>query len=275
MRKLLLLLAIPFVMSLNSCELLNENGGLTAEKIVQGLKEALTVGADSASGRLSIVNGYYKGDVVNVKIPLPEEAENVRQLINDYSAISSYFNLDAEFENVVKAVNRAAEKAAADAVPVFSSAITDLTIENGLDILNGIVPEGGGGTADFDSTAATKYLKMKTYVDLTALYAPHINAALDDDLGLGFSANEAWSTLTDAYNQTLNSSVVQTAITLSRYTSHPINLPDQIETDLGVFSTQKALDGLFYKVGQEERKIRRDPYQYVNDLLIEVFGSVL
>lgn len=275
MRKLLLVLALPLTLFLNSCEFLPADNGLTTERIIQGLKEALTVGADSASGSLSVKNGYYLGDVVNIKIPLPEEAENVRQLINNYPTISTYFNLDAEFENVVMAVNRAAEKAASDAIPVFSNAITGLTIENGLDILNGIVPEGGGGSTEFDSTAATKYLKMKTYEDLTNLYAPHINAALDEDLGLGFSANDAWLTLTNAYNESLSSSAVQLAITISQLSDNPIELPDAIHTDLGVFSTQKALNGLFYKVGLEEKKIRNDPYQYVNDLLIEVFGSVI
>ena len=275
MKKLLLLLALPFFFSLNSCELLTEEGGLTADKIVQGLKEALTIGADSASSSLSLTNGYYHGDVLHIKIPLPEEAENLRNLINQYSSITSYFNLDTEFENVVKAVNRAAEKAASDALPIFADAITDLTIENGLDILHGIVPETGGGGSDFDSTAATQYLKIKTYLDLTNLYAPHINAALDQDLGLGFSANDAWYTLTQAYNDALNSNVVQGIILASQFTSKPIVLPAAIETDLGVFSTQKALDGLFYMVGNEEKKIRKDPYQYLSDLLEEVFGSVL
>jgi hypothetical protein len=275
MKKLLLLLTFPLILSLSSCELLNEEGGLTPEKIVQGLKEALTIGADSASSSLSITNGYYLGDAVHIKIPLPEEAENVRLLINEYSSITSYFNLDAEFENVVKAINRAAEKAASDALPIFADAVTDMSIENGLDILNGKVPGSAGGTTDFDSTAATEYLKIKTYTDLTNLYAPHISEALDQDLGLGFSANDAWKTLTKAYNDALNSSVVQGVIFASQFTSKPIVLPNAIETDLGVFSTQKALDGLFYMVGKEEKKIRKDPFQYLSDLLCEVFGSVM
>jgi len=274
MKKLLLILGLPVLLGVSSCEL---ESGLSSDEIVEGLKKALTVGADSASTSLSKSNGYYLGDVVNIKIPLPEEAENVRNLINSYSSISSYFNLDAEFENVVKAVNRAAEKAAKDAVPIFANAITGLTIENGLDILNGIVPAGGGGTntADFDSTAATKFLQIKTYIPLTDLYAPYINSALDEDLGLGFSANDAWNLLTTNYNEALNSSTVQGIITVSQWTNNPINLPEAIETNLGVFSTQKALNGLFYMVSEEEKKIRRDPFQYVSEIIQRVFGSVM
>lgn len=259
----------------SSCETLSDTG-LTTSEIVEGLKKALTVGVDSASSSLSITNGYYLGDVVNIKIPLPDEAEQVRQLINSYSSISSYFNLDAQFENVVKAVNRAAEKAASQSMPVFSNAITSLTIENGLDILNGIVPSyGGNKTAEFDSTAATGYLKIQTYDSLTTMYSPYINDALDDDLGLGFSAVGAWNTLTSKYNTTLNSTAVQLAIAAAQFSGNPINLPAAIETDLGVFSTQKALNGLFYKVGIEEKKIRKNPFQYVSDIIQKVFGSVM
>jgi hypothetical protein len=114
-----------------------------------------------------------------------------------------------------------------------------------------------------------------TYNDLTSLYAPHITDALDEDLGLGFSANDAWNTLTSSYNEALNSTIVQSAILVSQWSNKPINLPAAIETDLGVFSTQKALNGLFHMVGEEEKKIRKDPYQYVSDILTEVFGSVM
>jgi hypothetical protein len=269
-----LIFLIPIFAIFTSCDLLNTNSSLTSDDIVAGLKKALEIGADSASGSLSKINGYYHGDIVNVKIPLPAEAEKVRQLITNNN-MAAYFNLDSKFEDVVMSVNRAAEKAAVDAVPVFGKAITDLSITQGLDILHGIVPADSGiKAADFDSTAATQYLKLKTYNNLTSIYSPYINNALDDDLGLGFSAVQAWNTLTTTYNTTLNSTAVQAVILASKFTSHPINLPGAIETDLGVFSTQKALNGLFYMVGNEEKKIRKDPFQWAIDIIQKVFGSV-
>jgi hypothetical protein len=265
---------IPVLMTLSSCDLLNTDGSLSLSEVVQGLKKALEIGTDSASVSLSKLNGYYNGDIVNIKIPLPAEAEQVRQLITN-NDLAAYFNLDAQFENVVKSVNRAAEKAATDAAPIFGQAIKDLTISEGWDILNGIVPgDSGIKAASFDSTAATQYLKLETYSDLTNLYAPYINSALDEDLGLGFSAVDAWNTLTTKYNSTLNSTAVQAVIFASQFTSHPIVLPAAIETDLGVFSTQKALNGLFYMVGNEEKKIRKDPFQWAIDIIQKVFGSV-
>jgi hypothetical protein len=269
------LLIIPLVLTLTSCELLNTDSSLTSNEVISGLKRALEIGADSASGSLKKFNGYYHGDIINVKIPLPTDAELIRQWITNNN-LAVYFNLDQKFEDVVIAVNRAAESAAAKAAPIFGDAIKDLTITQGWDILNGIAPKvNSTKSADFDSTAATKYLKMETYDNLTSLYAPYINAALDKDLGLNFSANQAWIALTKAYNTTLNSSAVQAIILASKFTNHPIIIPNAIETDLGVFSTQKALNGLFYMVGNEEKKIRRDPYAWAEDIIQKVFGSVL
>ena len=49
---------------------------------------------------------------------------------------------------------------------------------------------------------------------------------------------------------------------------------DEVETELGDFATGKALDGLFYKVGEEEKKIRNNPYEWALDIIQKVFGSV-
>lgn len=259
------------VLGFTSCENFGEDLGLSSEDIVKGLKTALEIGTDSASASLSVLNGYYNGPEQLVKIPLPDEAEQVRQLITN-NDLASLFDLDAQFENVVKAVNRAAESAASDAAPIFKDAITDLSITEGLNILEGKVPETAGQKAgEFDSTAATNYLRLETYDALTGVYSPYINVALGKDLGLGFSAVDAWNTLTTSYNATLNSNAVQLALLLL---GSSVNLPDEIETDLGVFSTQKALNGLFYKVGNEEKKIRKDPFAWAIDIIQRVFGSV-
>lgn len=257
----------------SSCELVENDLGLSTEDVVEGLKKALELGTDSASSSLTALNGYYEGHEEFVKIPLPEEAEQVRQLITN-NQLASLFNLDNQFENVVKAVNRAAETAARDAAPVFKDAITDLSISEGWDILNGTVPATAGLKAgEFDSTAATEYLKLETFDAITDVYSPYVNTALGKDLGLGFSAVDAWNTLTTSYNTTLNSNAVQAALTLLQFSGSAVNMPKQIETDLGVFSTQKALDGLFYKVGKEEKKIRKDPFAWAIDIIQKVFGS--
>lgn len=284
MKKFILSIITAFIL-LTGCEWLDQNlpEELSEEDIVTGLKTALEVGTDSSSTTLSLEDGYYGNALI--KIPLPEEAKKVQSQINailslDKSGLlSSYLNLDTHFENVVKSINRAAEESAKEASPIFKGAITDLTIYQGLEILQGQVPQdtSSSKSAAFDSTAATKYLMNKTFVQLTDLYAPKIDFALDKDLGLGFSANEAWNTLRTAYNKAVNninnSFLASNALALTGYTLETL----QTES-IGTFATEKALNGLFLKVGEEEIKIRRDPWLWIStavgDILTKVFGSV-
>lgn len=240
---------------------------LTETEVIEGLKKALQIGVDSSVAQLGIINGYYKGHPKFVKIPLPEEAERLRETI-DKANLNAVIDLDKQFEDVVKSVNRAAEEAAKKSTPIFVNAISDLTISQGWEILKGKVPAGSGTqSSTYDSTAATKYMKSKTYKDLTDLYAPYINQALGKDLGLGFSAVDAWETLTTNYNNLLSKRTVKFAVNASG-----VDLPANINTDLGRFSTEKALDGLFYKVGEEEKKIRQDPYQWTSNIIRRVFS---
>ena len=155
-------------------------------------------------------------------------------------------------DDVILRINRSAENAAKDVKPIFVDAITSMTIEDGLNILNGV----STSKVEFDSTAATSYLRAKTYNSLFNLYEPKIGTALDQKIVGDVSTNDAWYLLTGNYNAICNPG-------------------DEVETELGAFATSKALDGLFYKVGEEEKKIRKDPYKWALDILQKVFGSVM
>ena len=279
MKKIALPLSFIVLFFVSSCEYFNldsEDDGLSTDDIIEGLKTALEIGTDSSTAVLSAINGYYLDELV--KIPLPDEAIKVQNDINAVlslaPSLSSYLNLDTQFENVVKSINRAAENAAKEAAPIFGDAIRSMTISQGWDILNGIVPsDSATKSADFDSTAATEFFKIKTYGALTDLYAPKIDSVLDKDLGLGFSANQAWTTLRTTYNSAVNT------ITGNIITNSVLNLTgyslDPLETEsIGVFATEKALDGLFFKVGEEEKKIRKDPFQWAVDIIQKVFGYI-
>lgn len=255
----------------SSCELLEEEGGgLSIDEVVEGLKTALRVGSDTSATVLSAVNGYYGDELV--KIYLPPEAENIRTMITN-NDVADLLNLDQEFENVVLSINRAAEEAAKDAAPVFKTAINDMTISDGWEILNGTNPASALKEAqEFDSTAATSYFKTVTKEPLIGVYSPKINTALGQDLGLGFSATEAWNTLTTNYNDVMEETAVQLALALAG-----VDLPSEMNDDLGAYATEKAIDGVYYKVGQEEIKIRRNPLAWattvVGDILERVFGD--
>ena len=265
-------LILTISIGMTSCgDLLNNlQGGdeLTTEEVIDGLKTALKVGTDSAVSVVSLTDGYFRDEVI--KILLPEEASVITDHLDDqiFQTLGLTGTLEGMVDNVILSVNRAAEEAAKGAAPIFRDAITDLSISDAWAILHGNNPAGGStksGTEEFDSTAATAYLKSTTYGDLTELFAPHIDDALDQPLGLQFSANDAWDLLTGTYNDVAGSLAGQLAGLRT------------VNTDLGEFVVGKALDGLFYKVGKEEVKIRRDPLAWaetaVGNVLKKVFGS--
>lgn len=256
MKKISVLIVLSAILLTMGCEDLLKvvsTPSLTTDEVVSGLRKALEIGTDTAVSITSVVNGYYKDK--RIKINLPPEANTIVKYINKVPGGSKMV------EDLVKSINRSAESAAKEAAPIFKNAIRNMTIADGWAILNG-KSSSSSSSSVFDSAAATKYLKKQTYNDLVSLYAPKIDKALDRDLGLGFSANTAWTRLTNAYNQALP------VIKLADPNAKSVN------TDIGQFCTEKALDGLFLKVQQEEKKIRQDPYKWAVDIITKVFGSV-
>lgn len=263
-----------------SCELLNDveeiTDELTESEIIQGLKTALEIGTDSSATALSVINGYYGNELL--KILLPDEVANVRTnvtaIVDAVPGVRDLLDLDQQFENVILSINRAAEGAAKEASPIFKDAITSLTISDGLNILKGINPLDTLQKAGFDSTAATNYFRMVTVTALSQLYGGKIDIALDTDMGLGFSANGAWTTLRSNYNNAVSSITENTLLNAAvGYAGYELN---EIETEsIGVFCTEKALNGLFHLVGEEEKKIRKNPLEWaltaVGNILERVF----
>lgn len=230
---------------LNSCtkEQLNEvlqtaSQSLTNEEVIAGLREALNVGTDTSVSILNKVDGYFKDEAV--KILLPSEAEVI------YSRITQIPGGTELLNNTILAMNRAAEDAASEAKPIFVNAITGITIADGFAILNG---------AD---TAATQYLKSNTFTALYDAFEPKINNSLSKPMVLGLSAQTTYANLIDAYNLASLNGVLWPRITSNSLSEHVTN---------------KGLTGLFFKVGEQEKKIRKDPVAQVTDLLKKVFGK--
>jgi hypothetical protein len=215
---------------------------LTEGDIIGGLKEALTVGARNAAGKLASEDGYYSDP--SVKIPLPEEA---RIIIDNVGKIPGGQQL---IDNVVLSINRAAEDAAREVAPIFVNSVMQMTITDGYNILHG---------AD---NAATSYLRNTTQEELYALYRPKISASTGKEIVTGVSARESWTTLTDKWNSVANSVAGRIA------GFRPVN------TDLDDFLTRKALEGVFLKMEGEELRIRKEVEARVTPLLRKVFGSL-
>src|SRR4051812_20799336 len=133
------------------------NGSLTTQQIVEGLKEALTVGTQNGTNRLSAVDGFFKDAAV--KILMPPEAQKVVSTLQSVG-------LGSVVDKAVLSMNRAAEDAAKSATPIFVNTIKQMTITDALGILKG------------GNQAATNYFKSKTTSALTAAFKPVVGKAL-------------------------------------------------------------------------------------------------
>lgn len=199
--------------------------GLSLEKIVSGLKEALEVGTGNAVQLLSNPGGYFKDEAV--KILLPDKIRNMTDMLRQ-------IGFDKPVDEFVLSMNQAAETAADKAGPIFIDAIKQMSFEDAQKILNG------------SDTAATEYLKEKTSGRIAEAFRPVIKNSMDQ-----VGVTSAYQTLLDKFN------------TIPFMQADAFNLEPYV--------TQKAMDGIFLKVGAEEKKIRANPEARVTDLLQEVF----
>ncbi|MCK4663916.1 MAG: DUF4197 domain-containing protein [Bacteroidales bacterium] len=245
MKTIKFIIALLFIANIYSCDLLNdEDNALSESEIAEGLKSALIVGTDTSVTTVSKADGYFKDEVI--KIFLPPEADVIYD--NKDNVLFETIGLDDKLDDVILSINRAAENAANKAKPIFVSAITSMTIVDAMDILYG---------AD---TAATHYLRQNTYSELKTSFKPDMQDALNTDIVAGVSANDTWDELTSAYNDVANSWAGQIAGLTP------------VETELDDYVTGKALDGLFVKIAEEEKDIRKNPLARVNDILKKVFA---
>jgi hypothetical protein len=141
-----------------------------------------------------------------------------------------------QIDEFIVSMNRAAEKAVPFAKEIFWDAIGQMSFDDARKILNG------------NDTAATDYFKSKTSKKLQTAFRPPVETVMAD-VGV-----------TRQYNDLIG-----------KYQSVPF--AQSISFDINQYVTEKATDGIFFVVGQEEKKIRTNPAARANDLLKEVFGS--
>lgn len=145
--------------------------------------------------------------------------------------------LGSEVDRAMLAINRGAEKAAQEAKPIFISAIRQMTIQDAFQILKG------------DPNAATDYLRRTTESQLVALFQPRIQESLNE-----VGATKYYGDLANAYN----------------------NIPlttRKIDPDLNAYVTNRAIDGLFTLIAEEEKNIRENPMQRTSALMRKVFAA--
>lgn len=237
-RVLLAVLLSFLAVGISSCEdALNPT--LTESEVIQGLKSALTVSTDTAVFQTHRTDGFFKD--ASIKILMPPDA---KVLVENISYVPGG---QALLDKVILLMNRAAEDAAGEAGPIFKEAIVQMSIADAWGILNG------------PDSAATHYLRIKTYDQLYQAFHPMVDQSLGKELLPGISPLQAWTDLTSAYNAVANSLAGQ----LAGLTP--------VQSQLDVWVTHRALAGLFLKIAEEEKAIRHDPLARVNDILKRVF----
>ena len=138
-------------------------------------------------------------------------------------------------DNVITSLNRAAEDAAKEAKPIFVAAIKQMTITDATNILLG------------KPNSATEYFQKATTAQLTEKFRPVVNASLNK-----VGAAKYWGEATGQYNK--------------------LPLVKPVTTDLPAYVTQKAVEGMFIQVAQEELSIRNNLGGRTTSVLQKVFG---
>lgn len=201
---------------------------LTDQDAAAGLRSALTEGASKAVQQLGQTDGFLKNP--KVKIPLPPKLRKVEKMMRT-------FGMGDQADELITAMNRAAETAVPEARSMLTDAVKQMTVQDAKQILSG------------PQDAATQYFKRTTSARLTERFLPIVKEA---------------------------TSKVQLAQLYDTYAGKAADLgllkPE--DADLDRYVTQKTLDGLFLQIAEEEKAIRRDPASAVSSIVKRVFGAI-
>jgi hypothetical protein len=202
-----------------------DTSGLSNDKIIAGLKQALQVSTGKAVALTGKPDGFLKNEAI--RIVLPPRLETVGKGMRMLGMGESVDELEV-------GMNRAAEQATPQAKQIFLAAVRKMTFEDARHILTG------------NDTAATDYFKRQSSANLTTAFTPIVHATMQK-VGV-----------VQQYDRVLKSVPEGSAIAR--------------EFDLDKYVVGKTLDGLFYMLGEEEKKIRKNPAAQTTALLKEVFG---
>jgi hypothetical protein len=210
---------------------------LPEDQVVGGLKQALGKGVSNAVASLGRSDGFLTN--LEVKIPLPEKLQSVEKALR-------MAGQSQMADNFIASMNHAAEQAVPVAAGVFGDAIQQMSIADAKGILSG------------PDDAATQYFQKTTQTNLFAKFYPIVQKATDS---VGVTAE---------YKAMMGKFASVNTFSGFLGKSNPVNLNT---ADIDTYVTDKAMDGLFKMVAQEEKNIRANPVARTTDLLKTVFGS--
>jgi hypothetical protein len=217
---------VPGLLALGGWHLSAQAGLFSQADASLGLKTALERGATAAVGLLGQTDGFLGNP--KVRIPLPGILEDAAKLLK-------FTGQQKKVDDLVTAMNRAAEAAVPEAKTLLLAAVKSLSVQDAVKIVQG----GDHSVTDFFAARTREPLGVK--------FLPIVTRATQQ------------VALADKYN-----AVAGKASGLGLIRKQDANIQEYV--------TGKALDGLYLMIGEEEQKIRRDPVGTGSDILKKVFG---
>ena len=193
-----------------------------------GLKEALTQGAGKAVEMLGKQDGFLGNP--KVKIPLPESVQKVEGMMRG-------LGMGKQADELVTAMNRAAEAAVPQAKALLVNAIKQMSVADAKGILSG------------GEDSATQYFRRTTSGPLAEKFKPVVREAM------------ARVKVAEKYDQFAGKAA-------------KFGLVREQDAHLENYVTQKTLDGLYLMIADEEKAIRKNPAEAAGNLAKKVFGAL-
>jgi len=214
-----------FVLMVSSASAL-DLASFSKQDQVTSLKQALTQGAEAAVAGLARENGFLGND--KVRIPLPEKLKKMDGALHK-------FGMGKYADELVTAMNRAAEAAVPEAKTLLAGAIRKMTVADAKAILTG------------GNDAATRYFRNNTETELRGKFKPVVSKSMQK------------VKLAEKYDQFASQGV-------------RLGLVDQRDAKLDDYITQKAMDGLFLMMAEQEKALRANPLEATGSLARKVFS---
>lgn len=193
-----------------------------------GIRAALERGANAAVALLGRPDGFLGNPLVRIELP---------GYLKDAAKLLRATSQGKKLDELVMAMNRAAEAAVPAAKPLLVKAVKDMSVEDGLKILKG------------GDDSVTQFFAGKTREPLGQQFLPIVTRATER------------VSLADKYNAVAKK-------------AGGFGFARGDEANIQQYVTAKALDGLYRIIGEEEKKIRQDPVSTGSAILKKVFGGL-
>lgn len=194
----------------------------------RGIKAALTQGAQAAVTLLGRPDGFLGNPQVRIGLP---------GYLDDAAKVMRSLGQGRRVDELVTAINRAAEAAVPLGKELLVGAVQKMTVTDARNILTG------------GSTSVTAFFAEKTRAPLTERFRPVVNQSIEK-VGLAQKYNAF----------------------AGKAAGFGLLRPE--EADLGQYVTGKTLDGLYFMIGEEERRIRQNPAGAGSAIVRKVFGAL-